>query len=92
MDVVEVRYSGQVVEVVSKHDTVTVRAPSYEIGVVSGILMGGGMPYEGEYKAIPSWEQQSFPTAGRMMREDFEVEGILKLEVDNEAGGLTLTI
>lgn len=89
---VEIRYSGQVVVVASKRGTVTARAPSYEIDVSSGILSGGGMPYTGAYEAIPSWEQQVFPTAGRTMRNDFEVEGILKLEVDNEAGGLTLTI
>lgn len=89
---VEIRYSGQVVEVASRRGTVTARAPSYQVDVASGILSGGGMPYMGEYEAIPSWEQQVFPTAGRTMRHDFEVDGILKLEVDNEAGGLTLTI
>ena len=89
---VEIRYSGQVVVVASHRGTVTARAPSYQVDVASGILSGGGMPYTGEYEAIPSWEQQTFPTAGRTMRRDFEVDGILKLEVDNEAGGLTLTI
>ena len=89
---VEIRYSGQVVEVASERGTVTARSPSYTVDVASGILVGGGMPYEGEYEAVPSWQQQVFPTAGRTMRRDFEVEEILKLEVDNEAGGLTLTI
>ncbi len=88
----EIRYSGQVVEVAQPRGTVTARAPSYTLDVATGILGGGGMPYSGAYSATPSWDVQTFPTEGRTMREDFEVEGIVKLEVDNASGGLTLTI
>lgn len=88
----EIRYSGQVVDVVSKRGTVTARSPAYTVDVATGILGGGGMPYTGEYSATPSWDAQTFATRGRTMREDFEVEGIVKLEVDNASGGLTLTI
>lgn len=48
--------------------------------------------YEGAYSAIPSWQAQTFATANRVMREDFAVSQIVKLEAPNESGGLTLTI
>lgn len=48
--------------------------------------------YEGAYTATPSWQEQTLATANRVMREDFEIEAIVKLEAPNESGGLTLTI
>lgn len=48
--------------------------------------------YEGPYEAVPSWEQQTFGTANRLMSQDFAVDSIIKLEVPNDSGGLTLTI
>lgn len=48
--------------------------------------------YEGAYTATPSWQEQTLATSNRVMREDFEIEAIVKLEVINESGGLTLTI
>lgn len=51
-----------------------------------------GVPYEGAYSAIPSWQAQTFATVNRVMREDFAVSQIVKLEAPNESGGLTLTI
>lgn len=80
------------VEVIQDGDTVTIFSESYKIELESGILDGVGIPYTGAYEAIPSWDVQTFETAGRTMRYDFEVESIVKLEVDNDAGGVTLTI
>lgn len=88
---VEIRHSGETVTVVQERGTVTARSPSYGVDVVSGVLVGG-TPYTGTYSVTPSWNVQTFATTGRTMREDFEVEGIVKLEVGNESGGLTLTI
>lgn len=48
--------------------------------------------YDGAYSAIPSWQAQTLATANRVMREDLEIEAIVKLEAPNESGGLTLTI
>lgn len=48
--------------------------------------------YEGPYEAVPSWEQQTFGTASRIMSQDFAVDSIIKLEAPNDAGGLTITI
>lgn len=48
--------------------------------------------YEGPYSATPTWGTQTFETADHEMRDDFAVNAILKLEVANDFGGLTLTI
>ena len=48
--------------------------------------------YEGPYEANPTFSEQVFSTTEKVMTDDFTVNGILKLEVDNDAGGLTLTI
>ncbi len=48
--------------------------------------------YEGAYSATPSWQEQTLATANRVMRNDLSIEAIVKLEVINESGGLTLTI
>ena len=48
--------------------------------------------YEGPYSAVPSWDGQTFATAGLAMREDFQVNPITKQETPNEARGLTLSI
>lgn len=52
----------------------------------------GGVPYEGPYEAVPSWQEQTLATANRVMRNDLSIEAIVKLEVINDSGGLTLTI
>lgn len=48
--------------------------------------------YEGLYEATPSWDEQVYPTADKVLFDDFTVHSIVKLEVPNIAGGLTLTI
>lgn len=48
--------------------------------------------YDGPYEVTPRWEPQTFDTANHVTRENLTVNGIVKLEVDNESGGLTLTI
>ena len=49
-------------------------------------------PYTGEYEATPSWDEQVFGTSGYRMVDDFTVHEIVKQEVSNDAGGLTLSI
>lgn len=56
------------------------------------IIASEAPDYEGPYEATPSWDDQTFATADRLMRNDFEVEPIVQLEAPNDAGGLTLTI
>lgn len=89
---VEIRYDNQVVTVQSQEATVTAIQRRYGVEVESVLLSGGGMPYTGSYVSQPSWERQVYETRGRSMRDDFSVEGIVKMEVANPAGGLTLTI
>ncbi len=72
----EICYSGQVVEAVQEHGTVTARAPSYTVGVASGILGGGGMPYAGPYEVTPTRETQVLPTAARTLARDVVVNPI----------------
>lgn len=56
------------------------------------IIEGGAEEYAGAYESTPTWEAQTYGTSGKLMRDDFTVNGIIELEVDNDAGGLTLTI
>ena len=72
----EINYSGQVVEAVQAHGTVTVRAPSNTIGVSTGILGGGGMPYAGPYEVTPGREAQVLPTEARTLAQDVVVNPI----------------
>lgn len=80
--------------------TITPRAPitggiAPKGALVGTIAMAQGVrypEYEGAYSATPSWQEQTLATANRVMREDFEIEAIVKLEAPNESGGLTLTI
>ena len=69
----EICYSGQVVEAVQAHGTVTVRAPSNTIGVSTGILGGSGMPYQGPYEVTPGREAQVLPTEARTLARDVVV-------------------
>ena len=52
----------------------------------------GGIYYNGEYEATPTWGEQAFATSGKKMRSDFAVHPINEMEIPNESGGLTLTI
>lgn len=56
------------------------------------VIGGGGDPYRGEYRAIPTFEQQTFPTANKQMMQDFTIEEIPYAEVANPSGGMTITI
>lgn len=49
-------------------------------------------PYTGEYEANALFTEQVFETRSKLMTDDFTVHSIVQLEVDNSAGGLTLTI
>lgn len=56
------------------------------------IIGGGVAEYEGPYESTPTWSVQMYQTRDKLMLDDFKVNGILELEVPNDAGGLTLTI
>lgn len=66
-------------------------APRFHFDVGT-VVYGDVDDYAGEYTAVPSWEAQEFATEGKRMRENFTVDGMVELEVPNDAGGLTLTI
>lgn len=90
---VEVRYSGQTVYV-NEPASSFVYARDYDYGTIGiqSYIRGGGNAYHGEYEATPMWSEQIFATGGCNMEYDFTVHTILKQEVSNEAGGLTLSI
>lgn len=90
---VEIRYSGQVVEVASARGTVTARSPSYKVDVVSGLLSGGGgMPYTGAYEVTPDADGEVLLTRAKTMRDDVTVHPIPYVETTNESGGYTVSI
>ena len=89
---VEIRYSGQVVEVASHKGTVTARAPSYLVDVVSGVLYGEGIPYTGSYEATPTMSEQVLPTRSKTMRDDVTVHAIPVTQTTNPSGGYTAII
>lgn len=49
-------------------------------------------PYEGEYEADPSFEEQIFRTAQKTMASDFKVNAIEVSRVSNPFGGKTIYI
>ncbi len=87
---VEIRHSGETVEVSSHQVTVEVESPSYSVETASGML-DGGTPYTGSYEARALFTDQVFPTAMKTMREDFTVRAINYTEAPNEYG-TTVTI
>lgn len=52
----------------------------------------GGEIYTGEYTVRPEVDQQTLPTATKLMRDDLTVLAIPRHEVDNAAGGQTCII
>ena len=48
--------------------------------------------YDGPYISIPNKFAQTYPTANKVMREDFVVDEIQYAQVTNISGGLTTTI
>ncbi len=83
---------GETVEVFYPKWHVECFSPSYVVEIDTGIITTGGEPYSGSYDITPTWEKQVCPTQGKTMVKDLAVESIVKLEVGNTAGGLTLTI
>ena len=57
------------------------------------IVQTGDAPaYSGPYSVRPEVEAQSLPTAGHLMRQDLEVQGVPIYDVSNAAGGRTVYI
>lgn len=88
---VEIRYSGQVVNVVSERGTVTARSPSYRVSIASGVMIGG-VPYEESYEVTPTTGEQVLPTRSKTMRDDVTVHAIPYHEATNDSGGYTVSI
>lgn len=91
MSVVEIRHSGEIVVVKSPKGTVVARAPSYTIGVTSG-LIAGGLPYEESYEVTPTTGEQVLKTRLKTMANDITVHAIPYHETSNESGGITCSI
>ena len=88
---VEIRHSGEVVEIFSLRGTVEARSPSYSVDVASGVLIGG-IPYEGDYEITPDADGEVLPTRSKTMRGDLTVRPIPYVETTNESGGYTVSI
>jgi hypothetical protein len=88
---VEIRHSGETVEVFSLKGTVEARSPSYGVDVVSGVLIGG-VPYEESYEVTPTMEEQVLQTRSKTMRDDVTVHSIPYTKTSNPSGGYTAII
>ena len=88
---VEIRHSGETVMVTSFRGTVEARSPSYEVDVVSGVLVGG-TPFTGSYEVTPTMGEQVLPTRAKTMREDVTVHAVPFTQTTNESGGYTAII
>ena len=88
---IEIRYSGETVDVRSQPGIVEAISPSYSIGVVSGVVVGGA-PYEGAYEVIPNMHEQILPTRAKTMRDDITVHAIPYTQTTNQSGGYTAII
>lgn len=88
---VEIRHSGETVEVKSLKGTVEARSPSYTIEAESGVLMGG-TPYTESYEVTPTMGEQVLPTRSKTMRDDVTVHAIPYTQTTNESGGYTAII
>lgn len=75
MAAVEVRYSGQDVEVQSAAESVEVQTRQFALDVAS-VVMVGGIPYTGEYEVTPSDEAQVLETSGLMMTDNVTINPI----------------
>ena len=88
---VEIRHSGETVEVFSLKGTVEARSPSYSVDVASGVLIGG-IPYEESYEVTPNMAEQVLPTCSKTMRDDVTVHAIPYTMTTNQSGGYTAII
>ena len=88
---VEIRHSGEVVEIFSLRGTVEARSPSYSVDVASGVLIGG-IPYEESYEVTPTMGEQVLPTRSKTMRDDVTVHAIPYTKTTNPSGGYTAII
>ena len=88
---VEIRYSGEVVTVVSQKGVVTARNPSYTVGTTSGVIVGC-VPFTESYEVTPTSSEQVLPTRLKTMRDDLTVHQIPYHQTSNDAGGYTVSI
>lgn len=88
---VEIRHSGETVEVKSLKGTVEARSPSYRVEAKSGILVGE-TPYTEAYEVTPTMGEQVLPTRSKTMRDDVTVHAIPYTQTTNESGGYTAII
>lgn len=92
MAVVEIWHSGQIVDVFFPKYSVEATTRSYAIDVVTGLLGGGGIPYEYGYEVTPTAEGMVLPTRAKTMADDLTVHPIPYLETTNDSGGMTVSI
>lgn len=72
---VEIRHSGETVEVTSLRGTVDARSPSYTIEAESGVLIGG-TPYTEAYEVTPTTGEQVLPTRSKTLSDNLVVKPI----------------
>lgn len=63
-----------------------------EVELETAFKIVEGDIYEGEYAAIPSFDEQVFPTGNKLMKKDFEVTKIPVFRTSNPSGGNTVYI
>ena len=74
--IVEIRGNGGTVTVTSPRYTVQARSPAYKVDVKSAVVMGGGIPYTGEYTVTPSEDEQVLQTRGKALSQNVTVAPI----------------
>lgn len=62
-----------------------------EFGKVQ-VISSGGAPYEGDYEVMPKLEEQTLPTAQKLMKENLKIKEIPISVVSNTGGGNTVII
>lgn len=55
-------------------------------------IEAGGAPYEGDYEVTPKLEEQTLPTAQKLMKENLKIKEIPISVVSNTGGGNTVII
>jgi hypothetical protein len=73
------------------------KSRTWDVLVEASLVMDGDTPgeydyYTGAYEVMPDWAGVSLDTSDKVCTDDIDILPIQKTEVDNEAGGRTLTI
>lgn len=85
--------------VLSSSDDVVIESALVDLNeiTIEGVLADSGISqsftiYDGAYEVTPTTYEQGLPTASRILTANVVIHKIPYVEVDNSAGGLTVTI